>query len=389
MKRVINFIIIVCIILICACTTDPETVKVTGVTGVTLNQSEISLVVDTQLTLIATVTPSNATNKNVVWSSSDTTVATISWDGHVFALSEGTTTIAVTTQDGNKTATCEITVINTPATGVTLNLTTHTMFLTWAHGSGTQLKATVVPQEANPNVTWSSSNTAVAIVNNNGIVYAVSEGLAIITATTRGGNKTAICTVEYFTVPSNRCRTGTPNWGASLGTVNFATNQQWTISGNGITQIWSDAVTATNCQKTSWNGVWGVDHLPMFDSDCRSNPNQKGDLFSWCAVVRFQDQLCPAPWRVPTQQDFINLDRALGGTGNANSTNTTLFNRYLNDWGGWRYEGNINIQTAFYWSSTQYNAQQAYNLRLVSSTEHTNPQYLNNKQDGLSLRCVR
>jgi uncharacterized protein YjdB len=89
----------------------PTTVPVTGVTV-----SPTSATVSTTLQLTATVAPSNATNQTVSWTSSNTGVATVSGTGLVTAVSSGTSTITVTTQDGNKTATCAVTV---PATGGT------------------------------------------------------------------------------------------------------------------------------------------------------------------------------------------------------------------------------------------------------------------------------
>jgi len=80
-----------------------------AVTGVTLNQTSLSLAVGGSETLIATVSPSNATNKNVVWNSSDTGIATVS-SGTVTAVGAGSATITVTTQDGGKIAACSVTV---------------------------------------------------------------------------------------------------------------------------------------------------------------------------------------------------------------------------------------------------------------------------------------
>ncbi|MBO5280221.1 MAG: leucine-rich repeat protein [Clostridia bacterium] len=79
------------------------------VTGVTLNKSSATLTEGDTLTLTATVAPTNATNKNVTWKSSDTTVATVS-NGVVTAKKAGTATITVMTADGSKTATCTVTV---------------------------------------------------------------------------------------------------------------------------------------------------------------------------------------------------------------------------------------------------------------------------------------
>ena len=80
------------------------------VTGVSLNTDSLTLVEGGTATLTATVKPNNATNKNVTWSSDGTSVATVDDTGKVTAISVGSATITATTQDGNKTATCAVTV---------------------------------------------------------------------------------------------------------------------------------------------------------------------------------------------------------------------------------------------------------------------------------------
>ena len=80
------------------------------VTGVTLNKTSTSLYVGDTETLTATAEPSDATNKNVTWSSDDTSVATVDASGLVTAVAPGTAVITVTTADGGKTATCTVTV---------------------------------------------------------------------------------------------------------------------------------------------------------------------------------------------------------------------------------------------------------------------------------------
>lgn len=80
-----------------------------NVTDISLNQSEATMKVNETLTLIATITPSNATNQNVTWKSSDDTLATVT-DGLVTALKSGEVIITATSEDQSKEATCTITI---------------------------------------------------------------------------------------------------------------------------------------------------------------------------------------------------------------------------------------------------------------------------------------
>lgn len=88
------------------------TVTTVAVTGVSLSKTSSDLTLGSTLTLQATVLPANASNKNVTWTSSNTSVATVN-NGTVIALAIGSSTITVKTVDGNKTATCVITVVET------------------------------------------------------------------------------------------------------------------------------------------------------------------------------------------------------------------------------------------------------------------------------------
>ena len=164
------------------------------VTGVSLDQTTLSLYSGDTGQLTATVSPSNASNKNVSWSTSDPNVATVDANGLVTAEGTGSATITVTTEDGSFTATSIVTVsaAPNPVTGVSLNQTTADMFI---HTS-LQLTATVAPANAtDQNITWSSSNPAVATVDANGLVIATGEGTAEITVTTEDGSFTATCNV--------------------------------------------------------------------------------------------------------------------------------------------------------------------------------------------------
>ena len=170
-----------------------------AVTGVTLNNTAITLTEGGTYTLIPTIQPANASNKNVSWVSSNPNIASVNGNGLVTAVAQGNATITATTQDGNKTAACYVTVMREAdvirVTGVTLNRTT----LTLNQGATETLVATVQPANAsNKNVSWVSSNPNIASVNGSGLVTALAQGDAAITVTTSDGGRTAVCAVAVL-----------------------------------------------------------------------------------------------------------------------------------------------------------------------------------------------
>ncbi|KZL92279.1 CFI-box-CTERM domain-containing protein [Clostridium magnum] len=84
---------------------------IVNVTGITLDKTNATVQLGKNITLTVTVLPDNATNKNVTWSSSNSDVATVDQTGKVTAVKEGKATITATTEDGNITKQCEVTVI--------------------------------------------------------------------------------------------------------------------------------------------------------------------------------------------------------------------------------------------------------------------------------------
>lgn len=164
---------------------DPSTTPV-PVTGVTISGGQRELEAGDSCTFTATVSPSNATNKSVTWTTSDPSVATVSSSGTVTAVGEGTATITVTTADGGRTAFVTLTV-----TGQADYVSLSSSFLAMQNGDSVVLVATT---GSGADVQWSSSNTAVATVDSNGRVTVVSDsGSAVITAST--GESTASCKV--------------------------------------------------------------------------------------------------------------------------------------------------------------------------------------------------
>ena len=91
--------------------------KIIHVTGVTLNKNNLQLEIGSTGTLTPTIAPSDATNKNVSWKSSNSSIASVN-NGVVTAIAAGSVTITVTTEDGGHTATCNITVMTSTETAI-------------------------------------------------------------------------------------------------------------------------------------------------------------------------------------------------------------------------------------------------------------------------------
>jgi hypothetical protein len=138
--------------------------------------------------LTATVTPSNASNQNVVWSSSDSSVATVSAGGLLTMTGAGTAQVTVTTVDGNRSASVSVTGTALPVTSISVSPTTAQLL----PGASLSLITTLLPANAtNQNLVWNSSNPAVATVSPGGLVTAADIGSTTITVTTVDGNRTA------------------------------------------------------------------------------------------------------------------------------------------------------------------------------------------------------
>ena len=165
------------------------TVSKVVVESVTLSKSTLTLNVGGSSVLTATIEPSNAEDKNLVWTSSNSLVATVQ-NGAVTAVGPGTATIMVSTADGSETATCTVTVKG-EVTGITLDRTSVSM----TKGDTDNLKYVLQPEGTGGyTVSWTSSDTGVVTVSN-GKITAIGPGTATITATVGGTQFSAVCAV--------------------------------------------------------------------------------------------------------------------------------------------------------------------------------------------------
>lgn len=165
--------------------------------GVELDKDKLTIQVRYIKTLNAIVSPADAYNKKVVWTTKDPKIATVDRYGKVHGVSIGTTTITATTEDGGFTADCEVTVQEdaVPVTGITLEENEYYFASDYfsdtnppADAPTYRLTAKVEPEMAtDTDVIWSSDTPEVVSVDVLGRVTAVSEGVATITATTKDG----------------------------------------------------------------------------------------------------------------------------------------------------------------------------------------------------------
>lgn len=222
-------------------------------TGIKLDKNAVSLDLGGTATFTATILPSDATNKRVIWSSDKTEVATVNGKGVVTAVGEGTATITAKTSNGfSATATITVAASGIKVTGVAVNPQAASI----SAGETLQLTASVTPSNADSRytaLTWKSSNTQVATVDQKGLVTAVKQGSAIITVQTAYFGKSAEAVINvkgpkitfldgdavYFEKPSG--------WGAVKAYF-------WTV-----TPTWNNGWPGQEMQLVSESaGIYGI-----------------------------------------------------------------------------------------------------------------------------------
>lgn len=159
------------------------------VESIAISQPSAELAIGETLSLKATVSPSNASYDGMTWTSTKTTVATVSNSGLVSALSEGNTTITV--MAGGKSASCSVIVLKSAVAVTSISLSNESIKM--IEGEQVTLTATVLPEDAsNKTITWTSTKESIATVKD-GVVTAILEGETLITA--KAGDQTASCIV--------------------------------------------------------------------------------------------------------------------------------------------------------------------------------------------------
>jgi uncharacterized protein YjdB len=284
-----------------------------SVASVTLDKTELTLLLGGSGTLTATILPATALEKGLTWTSSDERVVTVDQNGKVTAVGLGKASITVTTVDGAKTASCEATV-NQLVESITLDKTEIEIYV---GDDPTPLIATILPESAtDKSLTWQSSKTSVATVDSEGKVTAVSKGSATVTVKANdGSNVSAECLVTVvlkLTKPDSVAAVdlGLPSglkWAScNVGAINPEGYGEYFAWGETEPKDYYDGSSYKWCNgntfhltkycpastKNYWAGSGSPDNKTFLDlDDDAASANWGGS------------------WRMPTSQEWTELER--------------------------------------------------------------------------------
>lgn len=230
------------------------TVKETSVnvSGIKLNTTDVTLHKSDSYQLSATVLPENATNKTITWSTSNSSVATVSSSGKITAVSNGKVIITAKASNGI-TATCAVNVVPVEVSSVRVSAHNVTLY----PGDIYSLTATVKPDNAyNKSLTWSSSNTSVATVNSNGTITAKSVGQTTVTVKASNGVYDS-CNVTVLEILPNSLSLSTDKKEVDEGQSFVLTGRIAPTNSTNKTITWksSDVSIATVTQSGQINAV--------------------------------------------------------------------------------------------------------------------------------------
>ena len=221
--------------------------KTVAVTSVMLNESSITLNAGETQKLVATVNPSNATNKKVTWVTENGDIAQVEPDGTVIAVGEGRTKIWAFI--GDKTDYCYVRVKIPSVESVTLNQNAMTLTV----GETGSLSAKINPSNADEKtVTWSSSKETVASVDENGRITALAAGTTTIKAKTKYKSAECVVTVKPLEFGLGETWTVDGQWRFRVNsvTVHEKCNKNVTTAGEQVVTInytyWRDGAPSAS-----------------------------------------------------------------------------------------------------------------------------------------------
>lgn len=244
------------------------------ITSITLSETETYVGKGKNKRLTATILPTSATQKKLLWESSDESIVIVDQDGNIHGVNLGTAIITATARDDGKvSATCKVTVVE-ETTKITLNQS----IIRLMQNDTYQLTYTIEPATASvKRVSWSTSDASVARVDSLGLVRAVGEGEATIRATaTDGSGVYAECTVIVTPlIPVTSIQVNTTSTTMLIGDTRTLTARvnprnttegiRWVSSDTSIATVnnngYVEAVGAGVCEITAISSVTGLESV--------------------------------------------------------------------------------------------------------------------------------
>jgi hypothetical protein len=332
-----------------------------AVTGVTISPSGTqSLVVDGVLELTATVQPANAANKTVTWTTGNESLATVTNNGVVTAKAAGTTTITVTTEDGEHTAIVTVEISDKPAFSV------EAMPISVA---GTVSTASIT---VTGNTAWTASASADWITLDPAAGTGNQE-ITVNVAANTGDERSATVTVSAtgFT-PVEVTVTQEPAEPEDLPFY-AASEQEWTFDGL-PSLIWSDVIQMPDSDDETFE----YDANSPQSRSAVYDGTHKAFYYNFTYVKQNAGALCPSPWRVPTIDDITALH------------DLNIHAILAAEWGAQgqiHSDGLKDVGIGFLWSSTDMGNGVAADYIWTSSWQNLDGYA--QQAPGLTVRCVK
>ena len=229
--------------------TKKNTPKPQVIQGLSFADSSISIKKGDSLKLIVLVNPVELSSAKLTWKSSDSSLVSVDSNGKVKGIKEGTATITVTSSNG-KTASIKVTVVNdeVDAEKIMLSVGNKTIYV----GDLTQITAAIEPENAtNRELTWTSSDSSIASVDNNGIVKGLKAGTVTIIVKTKDGkvSETITITVENVPTPTPITPIPTPQ---VIQSLSFADDSVSVKKGDSLKLIVSVNPVELSTEKLTW-----------------------------------------------------------------------------------------------------------------------------------------
>lgn len=256
--------------------------KFISVTGITLDQSECTMIEGDELILVATVKPSNASKKAVNWSSDNKEVAVVSTEGRITAIAPGEATITATTEDGEKTASCKITVIARGAKiseAEVTNITSNSALVTgYVEVSGVEVSEV--------GLCWATTQNPT--IENQSIKASSKQG---VTYTIRNLSAETTYYVRLYAVIDGSVKYGNQNVFATLPAVDFDIPEISDIAAHSA--VVNGIIHANGSELTETGVVFGTSSMPTVDNSkvVVSDEDVKCTLYDLQANTRYYVRL--------------------------------------------------------------------------------------------------